>query len=50
MAYQATPKTSTGYSLFYLLHGREMVLPNSNDLEAKISKQDPSQAQRLENL
>jgi hypothetical protein len=29
---------------------REMVLPNSNDLKAKISKQDTSHAQRLENL
>jgi hypothetical protein len=50
LAYRATPNTSTGYSPFYLVQGREMVLPNSNDLKAKISKQDPSHAQRLENL
>jgi hypothetical protein len=27
-----------------------MVLPNSNDLKAKISKEDPGHTQRLENL
>ena len=37
MAYRATPNTVTGYSPFYLLHGREMQLPNQDDLKAKIS-------------
>ena len=50
MAYRATPNTVTGYSPFYLLHGREMVLPNSSDLKAKVSKKNPTHEQRLENL
>jgi len=50
MAYRATPNTVTGYSQFYLLHGREMVLPNSSDLRAKISKKTPTHEQQLENL
>ena len=52
MAYRATPHSTTHYSPFYLLHGREMVLPNEGDLKAKISPdiQDVDQVQRLENL
>jgi hypothetical protein len=50
MAYRATPNTTTNYSPFYLLHGREMSLPTSDDLKAKISKESPSHSQRLENL
>ena len=52
MAYRATPHSTTTYSPFYLLHGREMVLPNEGDLKAKISPdiQDVDQVQRLENL
>jgi hypothetical protein len=36
MAYQATPNTTTGFSPFYLLHGREMNLPTSDDLKTKL--------------
>jgi hypothetical protein len=50
MGYRATPNTVTGYGPFYLLHGMEMVLPNSSDLKAKVSKKNPTHEQRLENL
>jgi len=42
----------SGYSPFYLLHGREMVLENEGDLKAKISPdiQDIDHVQRSENL
>ena len=52
MAYRATPHSTTTYSPFYLLHGREMVLPNEGALKAKLSPdiQDIDQVQRLENL
>jgi len=29
LAYRATPHSTTGYSSFFLLHGREMVTPAS---------------------
>jgi transposase InsO family protein len=51
MAYRATPNTTTGFSLYYLLHGREMALPNSENLKAKLSKQESLDQNRiLENL
>jgi hypothetical protein len=52
MAYRETPYSMTGYSPFYLLHGREMVLPSEGDLKAKVSHgiQDVDQVKRLENL
>ena len=42
----------TGYSPFYLLHGREMILPNEGDLKPNVSLdiQDADQVQRLENF
>jgi len=50
MAYRATPNTVTGYSPFYLLHGREMLLPNSSDLRPKVTRLPLDQDQRLQNL
>jgi hypothetical protein len=50
MAYRATPNTVTGYSPFFLVHGREMTLPSSDNLKARLPKEDSSQDQRLENL
>ena len=42
MAYRATPNTTTGYSPFFLLHGTEMNLPSSDNLEAKIVMDNPN--------
>jgi hypothetical protein len=50
MAYRATPNTVTGYSPYYLLHGREMTLPNSDNLKVKISTENPDQNSRLKNF
>jgi len=52
VAYRATPHSTTQYSPFYLLPGREMVLPKEGDLKARISPEihDVDQVQRLENL
>jgi len=50
MAYRATPNTTTGFSPYYLLHGRQMALPNSNDLKAKVPKENSDHDSRLENL
>jgi len=50
MVYRATPNTVTGYSPYYLLHGREMTLPNSDHLKAKVSSENPHQNSRLKNL
>jgi len=52
MAYRATPNTTTGFSPYYLLHGREMALPNSDNLKAKLPKEKENfdQDRRLENL
>jgi hypothetical protein len=50
MSYRATPHTTTGFRPFYLLHGREMTLPNSDSLKAQFPQDNPSHEQRLENL
>jgi len=39
MSYRATPNTTTDFSPYYLLHGREMALPNSDNLKAKLPKE-----------
>ena len=41
MAYRATPNSTTEYSPFYLLHGREMTLPSSDNLKAKVTEENP---------
>jgi len=52
MSYRATPHTTTGLSPYYLLHAREMTLPNSENLKAKLPKEKENfdQDRRLENL
>jgi transposase InsO family protein len=52
MAYRATPNTTTTYSPYYLLRGREMQLPSSDNLKAKVpnKKEDPDHRRRLESL
>jgi hypothetical protein len=37
MAYRETPHGTHGFSQFFLLHGREMVLPTSQNLKAKLT-------------
>jgi hypothetical protein len=50
MAYRATPNTDTGYNLFFLLHGREMEIPNNDNLKARVKTENPDLDRRLENL
>ena len=50
MAHRATPHTVTGYSPFYLLHGREMQLPSNDSLRARCTRRPTSQDRRIENL
>ena len=37
MEYRATPHGTSGYSPYYLLHVREMVLPISHDFRVKLT-------------
>jgi len=50
MAYRATTNSVTKFSPFYLLHGTETPLPNSNNLKARLSRENPDHHQRLQNL
>jgi hypothetical protein len=50
MAYTATPNTTTGYSPFFLMHGREMTLPSNEDLKAKVDKANTSLKQCMAKL
>jgi len=52
MVYRATPNGTSGYSPYYLLHGREIILPNSQHLKAKLMQEvrETEPAPRLENL
>jgi len=50
MAYRATPNTVTGFSPFYLLHGREMQLPGNDNLRACCPNENSSQDRHPEQL
>jgi hypothetical protein len=52
MAYRGTPNCTSGYSPYYLLNGREMILPTSHDLRVKLTPdvRETEYAQRLEHL
>ena len=50
MAYRATPHVTTGFSSFYLLHGREMPLPSTEHLKAKVSRENPDHHRMLQNF
>ena len=49
-AYRTTPNVTTGFSPFYLWHGREMPLPSTENLKAKVSRENPDHHRRLQNL
>ena len=50
MAHRAQPHSVTGYSPFYLLHGREMQLPGNDNLKARRVQESTSLDRRIENL
>jgi hypothetical protein len=52
MAFRNTPHGTSKFTPFYMLHGREMVLPTLQDLKAKLGPEirNSEQASRLENL
>jgi len=50
MAHRATPHCTTGFSPFYLLHGREMILPSHEYLKAGVSGENLDHKRQIENL
>jgi hypothetical protein len=52
IAFKNTPHWTSKFTPFYMLHGREMVLPSLQDLKAKLGQEirNSEQAPRLENL
>ena len=52
MAYRNTPHGSTKHTPYYMLHGREMILPSMQSLLAKMPTdvRDSEHGPRLENL
>jgi len=50
MAHRAQPHSSTGYSPFFLLHGREMQLPSNDTLRARRVQGSTDLDRRIENL
>jgi hypothetical protein len=50
IAYGAMLNTVTGYSPFFLLHGRKMEKPTSDNLKARVKTDNPDLDHRLENL
>ena len=50
MAHRVQPHSVTGYSPFYLLHGREMQLPGNDNLKARYVQESTSLDRRIENL
>jgi hypothetical protein len=46
MAYRGTPHRTHGFSPFYLLHGRETILPTSQALKAKLT----AEVREIENV
>ena len=50
MAHREQPHSNTGYSPFYLLHGREMQLLSNDTLRARCVQGSTNLDQRIENL
>jgi len=50
MSHRATPHSTTGFCPFFLLHGREMILPSHDDLKARVTRENLDHKHRLENL
>jgi hypothetical protein len=50
VAYRATPNSVTGHTPFYLLHGREVEIPNNDNLKARVASGNSDVDRRLENL